>query len=93
MERYLNSAALKVPRVEVGEDIKVTGIRLANRTILTIGCALISRQIASAADYHAKKANIATLARQAGKSNVRWALPRAILCLGRPDKRQPGNLE
>ena len=67
VERHLNSAALKATHPEVGEDIKVMGVRLANRITLTIGCALISRHVVSGADYHAKKATVATLAWKAAR--------------------------
>lgn len=65
VERDLNSAAVKESHPEFGEDVKVMGVRLTDRITLTIACAMVSRHVRSFADYHAKKAAVAQLARQA----------------------------
>ena len=68
VERDLNSAAVKENHPEIGEDIKVMGVRLADRITLTIACAMVSRHVRNLGDYYAKKAAVAQLARQiAGK--------------------------
>lgn len=45
VERYLNSPSLKSKLPEVGEDIKVMGLRVGNKIKLTIAAALISSLI------------------------------------------------
>ena len=67
VERDLNSAAMKESHPEIGEDVKVMGVRLADRITLTIACAMVSRHVRSLADYHAKKEAVAQLARQTAR--------------------------
>ncbi len=42
VERYLNSGDVKKPLPEVGEDVKVMGLRVGNKIKLTIAAAIIS---------------------------------------------------
>ena len=67
VERDLNSAAMKESHPEIGEDVKVMGVRLADRITLTIACAMVWRHVRSLADYHAKKEAVAQLARQTAR--------------------------
>ena len=65
VERRLNSPAVKVAYPEIGEDIKVMGVRQENRIALTIACAMVGSYVQDLPDYDAKKARVAKLAREA----------------------------
>ncbi len=62
VETGLNSPDLKRESPQIGEDIKVMGIRMGDEVRLTVACALVDRHVASVADYLAKRARIAQLA-------------------------------
>jgi len=66
VERRLNSPAVKTAHPEIGEDIKVMGVRQENRIALTVACALVGSHVRDLPDYYMKKARIAELARQVG---------------------------
>lgn len=61
VERCLNSSETKRIRPEIGEDIKVMGVRRGARIDLTIGCAFVSRFIHNAGDYLSKKNGVQEL--------------------------------
>ena len=65
VERALNDRNTKDAHPELGEDIKVMGVRRSGNIELTIGCAFIGRFVASLEDYVAKKAAAADLAVEA----------------------------
>ena len=65
VEKHLNTAALKLQYPEIGEDIKVMGVRREDAIDLTIACAFIDRYIADTDDYVAKKNQVVKLAEQA----------------------------
>ncbi len=54
-ERFLNSQELKGEHPEVGEDIKVMGVRIKDRIRITVACAFVSRYIESLEDYLEKR--------------------------------------
>jgi S-adenosylmethionine synthetase len=56
VERALNSAETKRMNPEIGEDVKVMGVRRGKRIDLTISCAFVSRFVTDAEDYARKKA-------------------------------------
>jgi S-adenosylmethionine synthetase len=56
MERFLNADSFKVAHPEVGEDIKVMGLRRGQEITLTIAAAFISKFVTSLDDYIDKKA-------------------------------------
>lgn len=62
VERGLNAPDLKRESPEIGEDIKVMGLRIGERIDLTLACALVDRYIESLADHLAKRAHVAELA-------------------------------
>jgi len=64
VERRLNQPATKRDHPEIGEDIKVMGVRQHAQIGITLGCALIDRYVTDTADYMEKKRAIADLARQ-----------------------------
>ena len=64
IERYLNSEDIKQKHPEIGEDIKVMGVRNNEQICLTIACAFVDRYINSVADYKEKKAIVIALTKQ-----------------------------
>ncbi len=59
-ERFLNSPSLKEQHPEVGEDVKVMGVRIGEKIRITVACAFVSRFVKSLEDYVAKKEEIKT---------------------------------
>ncbi len=57
-ERLLNSPEFKESHPEVGEDIKVMGVRIGDRIRITIACAFVDRYLNSLEEYVAKKEEI-----------------------------------
>lgn len=55
---------------EIGDDIKVLGVRSEERIELTVACAFVGRHVASLADYFAKKEKVRTLAAAAVGGDV-----------------------
>lgn len=53
---------------EVGEDVKVMGVRSAGGIQLTAACAFVDRHVRSVDDYLEKKARVAELARETARS-------------------------
>ncbi len=68
VEHSLNSPVVKAKHPEIGEDVKVMGVRRGKSIHLTVACALVDRSVADAADYLAKRANIAEIAAQAARA-------------------------
>ncbi len=54
-EQFLNSPQFKEEHPEVGEDIKVMGVRIEDRIRITIACAFVSRYVNSLEDYLQKR--------------------------------------
>lgn len=63
LERYLNSPEVKRVLPASGQDIKIMGIREADKISLTISNALIGRYLDSSRAYMEAKEQLATLAR------------------------------
>ncbi len=51
VEQELNSAMVKATCPELGEDVKVLGIRRRGRMDLTIACAVVGRHVETLSDY------------------------------------------
>jgi S-adenosylmethionine synthetase len=64
VEKHLNSATIKAVHPEIGEDIKVMGVRQGDTIKLTVACAFVDRYISSMEDYAAKKSQVAFLISQ-----------------------------
>ena len=62
LERELNSGRVKRDHPEIGEDIKVMGVRNGNQIDLTVAIAMIDGHITDLAGYQAKKAGLTELA-------------------------------
>ena len=67
-EQFLNSPQLKEEHPEVGEDIKVMGVRIKDRIRITIACAFVSRYVNSLEDYLNKKESILSKVRELASS-------------------------
>jgi S-adenosylmethionine synthetase len=78
VEHALNAPVTKARHPEVGEDVKVMGVRAGGTIRLTVACALVSRHVADLDDYREKRAAIARLAtaaaREAGGGEVEVAV-------------------
>ena len=70
VEKYLNSPKVKENYPEIGEDIKVMGIRRGEKICLTVACALIDRFVSDMDDYSAKKAHLQKIAIQAAQQVI-----------------------
>jgi S-adenosylmethionine synthetase len=55
---------------EIGEDVKVAGMRSGERIELTVACALVGRHVRDLADYFAKKERVGSLAAAAAAAAV-----------------------
>jgi S-adenosylmethionine synthetase len=62
VERSLNARPTKEDHPEIGEDIKVMGIRRGTRIDLTVGCAFVGRHVSGMGDYTTKKRAVRQLA-------------------------------
>ena len=62
VEHYLNAAATKATCPEIGEDIKVMGVRRDGRTWLTVAAAFVAAHVADTEDYLVKKKRIREMA-------------------------------
>ena len=67
VERELNDAATKRAFPELGEDVKVMGVREGARLHLTVACALVDRHVTDLSDYLEKRARIGDLVRDVAK--------------------------
>jgi S-adenosylmethionine synthetase len=65
--RALNDPELKLGQPEIGQDIKVMGIRKGGAISLTIGCAFVGRHLRGMADYVAAKQVVCALATEAAR--------------------------
>jgi len=64
-ERALNAAERKAACPELGEDVKVMGVRAGERVDLTVGCAFVDRSVLDVTDYLAKRERAAEIVRSA----------------------------
>jgi len=67
IEKYLNSEKIKTAHPEIGEDIKVMGVRKKDTFDITVACAFIDKYIADKSDYIRKKSQLIELTEQAAK--------------------------
>ncbi len=54
-ERFLNSSEVKENHPEIGEDVKVMGVRVGNKIRITVACAFVSKYVSNLRDYLDKK--------------------------------------
>jgi len=74
VERKLNSPEVKAAQPEIGEDIKVMGVRSGGDIALTVACALVGRHVSDIGDYRAKKARVRELAAAAAGGSAEVAV-------------------
>ena len=70
VERALNAPAEKSRHAEIGEDVKVMGVRRRGEIELTVACALVDRFVGDAADYLAAKERVRKLASETARAAV-----------------------
>ncbi|HUL94150.1 MAG TPA: methionine adenosyltransferase [Burkholderiales bacterium] len=70
VERVLGAPETRTACPEIGDDVKVMGLRSGERLELTVACAFVGRHVRDLADYFAKKERLRSLAASA----VRTAL-------------------
>jgi len=71
VERHLNSAEVKAAHPEIGEDIKVMGVRRGEAIHLTVGCAFIDRYVSDIQDYAAKRSRVGAMVREIAQGLTR----------------------
>jgi S-adenosylmethionine synthetase len=74
VERRLNSREVRAAQPEIGEDIKVMGVRSGREIALTVACALVGRHVSDIDDYRRKKARIREVASAAAGAGAEIAL-------------------
>lgn len=58
IENFLNSPEMKAKHPELGEDIKVMGVRIGDSVRITVAAAFVSKYVASIEEYIEKKREI-----------------------------------
>ncbi|SMP06741.1 S-adenosylmethionine synthetase [Desulfurobacterium pacificum] len=67
IEKKLNSKEIKKLHPEIGEDIKVMGVRIGEKITITIACAFVDRFVKDINDYVEKRENVRKLAYEVAK--------------------------
>jgi S-adenosylmethionine synthetase len=67
IENHLNAASTKAAHPQIGEDVKVMGIRNGQRIGLTVACAMVGRYLVDLHAYLDAKGVVADLAREAAQ--------------------------
>jgi S-adenosylmethionine synthetase len=67
VEHRLSDSGRRMERKEVGEDVKVMGVRNGDRIRLTISCAMIGRYLFHLDDYLEAKSSLAELAAETAR--------------------------
>ncbi|WP_448588540.1 methionine adenosyltransferase [Thermocrinis sp.] len=84
-ELFLNSEEIKKVHPEIGEDIKVMGVRIGDRIRLTVALAFVSKYIKDLDDYFIKKEEIVKKA----KNHVQELIGREVeLYINTADSRE-----
>jgi len=67
IERKLNDKKTKEAHPEIGEDIKVMGVRIGEKIKITIACAFVDRFVKDINDYVEKRENVRNMAYEVAK--------------------------
>ncbi|MEO2083204.1 MAG: methionine adenosyltransferase, partial [Desulfurobacteriaceae bacterium] len=67
IEKRLNDRELKKNHPEIGEDIKVMGVRVGEKIKITIACAFVDRFVKDVNDYVEKRENVRKIAYDVAK--------------------------
>lgn len=70
VERRLGSADTKRDHPEIGDDLKVLGLRSGDTLKITVACAFVGRYLRELADYYGKKERVRSLATTAATEAV-----------------------
>jgi S-adenosylmethionine synthetase len=70
VEKHLNLPEIKKSYPEIGEDIKVMGIRRGELISLTLACAFVDRFVSDSDDYCRKKDRLQTIVQEAARQIV-----------------------
>jgi S-adenosylmethionine synthetase len=68
VEHTLNGAPAKAAHPEIGEDVKVMGVRRGDQIDLTVACAFVDRHVTGIAHYLALRAQVEALVAQAART-------------------------
>jgi S-adenosylmethionine synthetase len=88
VEGRLNAAEVKRLHPELGEDVKVMGVRCWERVTLTVGCAFVARFVPDLASYEQKKAAAAQLALEAAREVARLPVEVSLNAADDPGRGQ-----
>jgi S-adenosylmethionine synthetase len=88
VERRLNAPETKTLHPEIGEDIKVMGIRQKHRIQLTVACAFVDRHIPHVASYRQARERVAAMARDTALEVSGLDVVVQINTADRPDSEQ-----
>ncbi len=86
VEARLNDPEVKRVHPELGEDVKVMGVRRGARVALTVGCALVARFVADLPDYMRKKVAATQLALDAAREVAPLAVEVALNSADDPER-------
>ena len=67
VEKKLNSKEIKEKHPEIGEDVKVMGVRVGEKMKITIACAFVDRFVKDVEDYAQKRENVRKIALEVAK--------------------------
>ncbi|RKQ64105.1 S-adenosylmethionine synthetase [Thermovibrio guaymasensis] len=67
IEKRLNDKELKKIHPEIGEDIKVMGVRVGEKIKVTVACAFVDRFVKDVNDYAQKRENVKKIATEVAK--------------------------
>ena len=67
IEKRLNDRELKKIHPEIGEDVKVMGVRVGEKITVTIACAFVDRFVKDVNDYAQKRENVRKIAYEVAK--------------------------
>jgi len=86
VEGELNTGEAKRVHPQLGEDVKVMGVRRGERIALTVACAVVGRHCASLADYRESTRLVAALAERAARAETARPLEIEVNTGDRPER-------
>jgi S-adenosylmethionine synthetase len=78
VERVLAAPETRTACPEIGDDVKILGLRSDARIELTVACAFVGRHVRDLADYFAKKERVRSLALNAARSALGGDIEAAV---------------
>lgn len=85
VEAELNDPRVKAARPELGEDIKIMGIRRRDTVTLTLACAFVDRYVRSLEEYLDRRGRLAALAAEAARRALGREVAVEANCADEPD--------